>query len=117
MSSDFRHQPQGMAEGHDPYVSLRNPNFLWYVASLVSLTLGTQIQATVVAWQGYAITKDPLLLGLVGLAQALPFFTAALYAGHIADRHHPELLPLIALTGQFGWAIALLLFTVFPGRL
>ena len=40
-----------MAEQHDPYISLRNPNFLWYVASLVALTLGTMIQATVVGWQ------------------------------------------------------------------
>ncbi len=104
-------------ERHDPYVSLRNPNFLWYVASLVSLTLGTQIQATVVAWQVYAITKDPLSLGLVGLAEALPFITAALYAGHIADRHDRKLLALIALTVQFGCAIALLLLTVYARRL
>ena len=85
-----------MAERHDPYISLRNPNFLWYVASLVALTLGTQIQATVVAWQVYALTKDPLSLGLVGLAEALPFIGAALYAGHIADRHNRKLLSLVA---------------------
>src|SRR6266581_2838066 len=57
-----------MGERHDPYISLRNPKFLWYVASLVAFTLGTQIQATVVAWQVYALTKDPLSLGLVGPA-------------------------------------------------
>src|SRR5712675_2039303 len=102
-----------MEERHDPYVSLRNPNFLWYVASLVSLTLGTQIQATVVAWQVYAITKDPLSLGLVGLAEALPFITAALYAGHIADRHDRKLLSLIAIAVQLGCGIALLLLTVY----
>ena len=67
-----------MAERHDPYISLRNTRFLWYVASLVAMTLGTQIQATVVAWQVYALTKDPLSLGLVGLAEALPFIAAAL---------------------------------------
>ena len=102
-----------MAERHDPYVSLRNTNFLWYVASLVALTLGTQIQATVVAWQVYAITKDPLSLGLVGLAEALPFITAALYAGHIADRHDRKLLSMIALAVQLGCGAALLLLTVY----
>jgi MFS family permease len=106
-----------MAERHDPYVSLRNPNFLWYVASLVALTLGTQIQATVVAWQVYAITKDPLSLGLVGLAEALPFITAALYAGHIADRHDRKLLSLIALAVQLGCSFALILLTVYARRL
>jgi MFS family permease len=106
-----------MPERHDPYVSLRNPNFLWYVASLVALTLGTQIQATVVAWQVYALTKDPLSLGLVGLAEALPFITAALYAGHIADRHDRKVLSLIALAVQLGCGVALLLLTVYARRI
>jgi MFS family permease len=106
-----------MAERHDPYISLRNPNFLWYVASLVALTLGTQIQATVVAWQVYALTKDPLSLGLVGLAEALPFITAALYAGHIADRHDRKVLSLIALAVQLGCGVALLLLTVYARRI
>ena len=105
-----------MAERHDPYVSLRNPNFLWYVASLVVLTLGTQIQATVVAWQVYALTKDPLSLGLVGLAEALPFIGAALYAGHIADRHDRKVLSLIAIAVQVGCGIALLVLTVHSAR-
>jgi len=105
-----------MAERHDPYISLRNPKFLWYVASLVAFTLGTQIQATVVAWQVYALTKDPLSLGLVGLAEALPFIGAALYAGHIADRHNRKLLSLIALAVQFGCGVSLLVLTVYSRR-
>lgn len=105
-----------MAERHDPYISFRNPNFLWYVASLVALTLGTQIQATVVAWQVYALTRDPLSLGLVGLAEALPFIGAALYAGHVADRHNRKVLALIALAVQLGCGIALLILTVNTAR-
>lgn len=105
-----------MQARHDAYVSLRNPNFLWYVASLVALTLGTQIQATVVAWQVYALTKDPLSLGLVGLAEALPFIGAALYAGHIADRHNRKVLSIIALGVQLGCAIALLVLTTYSAR-
>src|SRR3954465_952116 len=99
-----------MAERQDPYVSLRNPNFRWFVASLVAFTLGTQIQATVVAWQVYALTRDPLSLGLVGLAEAIPFVGAALYAGHIADRHDRKLLSLVAIAVQTLCAIGLLLF-------
>jgi MFS family permease len=106
-----------MPERHDPYISLRNPNFLWYVASLVGLTLGTQIQATVVAWQVYALTKDPLSLGLVGLAEALPFIGAALYAGHIADRHNRKVLSMVALAVQVCCAIALLVLTANSARL
>jgi MFS family permease len=101
-----------MPDRHDPYVSLRNPNFRWYVASLLAVTLGTQIQATVVAWQVYALTKDPLSLGLVGLAEALPFIGAALYAGHVADRHDRKRLSLFALAVQAGCGLALLILTV-----
>jgi len=111
------HDRPGMADRHDPYVSLRNPNFLWYVASLVVLTLGTQIQATVVAWQVYALTKDPLSLGLVGLAEALPFIGAALYAGHVADRYDRKALSMIALAVQLVCGAALLVLTVYSTRI
>jgi MFS family permease len=104
-----------MAERHDPYVSLRNPAFRWYVASLVAMTLGTMIQATVVAWQVYALTHDPLSLGLVGLAEAVPFITAALYAGHVADLHDRKRLSLVAIAVQSACGALLLGYTLRPG--
>jgi MFS family permease len=45
-----------------------------------------QIQAVVVGWQVYEITKDPLSLGLVGLFEILPSMFVSLFAGHLADR-------------------------------
>ncbi len=41
--------------------------------------------AVAVAWQVYEITKRPLDLGYVGLAQFLPGFVLFLFAGHVAD--------------------------------
>lgn len=108
-------RPTLMAEDrHDPYVSLRNHDFRWYVASLVAMTLGTMVQATVVAWQVYALTNDPLSLGLVGLAEALPFIGAALYAGHVADIYNRKRLCLIAIGVQTGAGVLLLGFTLRP---
>jgi MFS family permease len=103
-----------MPERNDPYVSLRNRNFLWFVASTVAFTLGTMIQATVVAWQVYALTRDPLSLGLVGLAEALPFIGAALYAGHVADRHNRKHLSLLSIGVQTLAALILLACTLRP---
>lgn len=103
-----------MTARHDPYISFRNADFRWYVASLVVFTLGAQIQAVVVAWQVYALTKDPLSLGLVGLAEALPFIGAALYAGHVADRHDRKLLSLVSMAVQALCALALLVLTLRP---
>ena len=37
----------------DPYAALRVQSFRWFVASLLAMTIATQIQAVVVAWQIY----------------------------------------------------------------
>lgn len=51
----------------------------------VSLTLSYQILAVTVGWHVYEITKDPLSLGLIGLAEVIPYFCSALFAGHAVD--------------------------------
>src|ERR687897_2422892 len=70
----------------DPYAPLRFSAFRWFIAGLLPATLAQQIQAVVVGWQIYALTRDPLALGLIGLSEALPFIAVALFAGHVADR-------------------------------
>ena len=49
-------------------------------------TSAYQMVAVAVGWQVYAITGDPLYLGLAGLAEFLPAFLSALPAGQVADR-------------------------------
>ena len=61
------------------------------------MTLAAQIQGVVVAWQIYDITHDPLSLGLIGLAEALPYIGAALFAGHVADREDRRRISLASL--------------------
>ena len=102
---------------HDPYAALRIPNFRRFVASLMAMTVATQIQAVVVAWQIYALTHDPLSLGLLGLAEAVPFIGVALFAGHIADRANRLRVSLVALIGLFLCSLALLAFTLRPGTI
>jgi len=82
------HAPGSTPPGapHDSYAALRLPAFRRYVVGLAALTFATQVQGTIVGWQVYAITRDPLSLGLIGLAEALPFIGCALWAGHVADR-------------------------------
>jgi MFS family permease len=96
---------------HDPYAALRVRNFLWLILAYATSTVAREAQIVVVGWQVFQVTHDPLALGMIGLAEALPFIAVALYAGHVADR-----LPRrpIAIAGTFGMllsAIALLLFT------
>lgn len=104
---------------HDPYAPLRILNFRWFVISILTMAMGAQVQGVVVAWQMYDVTRDPLALGLVGLAEAAPFIGFALYAGHVADVRDRRRVALTALVllclCAVGLAIAsALLFT--PGR-
>jgi len=102
---------------HDPYAALRVRNYRWFIVSLLTMTVSSQIQGVVVAWQIYAVTKDPLSLGLMGLAEALPFIGFALYAGHIADLLNRRSVSLASLVVLFGCSVTLLLFNVTPGFL
>jgi MFS family permease len=91
-----------------PYAALRIPNFQRYVLAVVAMTLATMIQGTIVGWQVYELTHDTLALGLIGLAEALPYIAASLFAGHVADRYDRRLVAMVALTVVCGSAIALL---------
>jgi MFS family permease len=81
----------------DPYAALRVPDFRRFIAFLAAQTLATMMQSVAVGWQLYVVTHDPLALGIVGLAEALPFIGFALPAGHLADRVDRRRLSLAAL--------------------
>jgi MFS family permease len=100
---------------HDPYASLRIRNFRWFISSLLAMTVATQIQAVVVAWQIYELTHDPLSLGLIGLAEAVPFIAIALFAGHVADRRNRLHISLVALVALLLCSVTLFSFTLRPG--
>lgn len=102
---------------HDSYASFRYANFRWYIVSLLAVTFATQVQGLVVGWQIYEITRDPLSLGLVGLAEALPFIGVALYAGHVTDRVNRRTLAIVATVTLLACAVALLAVTLRPGLL
>lgn len=106
-----------MSQGHDPYAALRVTNYRRFIVSLLMMTVSTQIQAVVVAWQIYDITRDPLSLGLMGLVEALPYIGLALYAGHVADRKNRHHVAIAALTLMFLCSVALLTFNLIPGFL
>ena len=64
---------------------LRLPNFRRLLAARMSVTMAMQAQAVIVGWQVYSITKSPFMLGLAGLAEALPALLAGIVAGHVVD--------------------------------
>ena len=67
------------------FSSFQNKEFIWYLLARFGLIIGAQMQYTIVGWQIKEITHDALSLGLIGLAEAIPFICIAPFAGHLAD--------------------------------
>ncbi len=77
----------GLFSDKEANTVLRNKNFKFFLAGRFLLTFTIQMQFIIVASLVYSITKDPLSLGLVGLAEVIPFITTALFSGLIADKY------------------------------
>ena len=75
-----------LTDKHDAYAVLKLKDFRLFLSFRFFMTIAAQMQSIIVGWQVYELTHDPLSLGLIGLAEAIPFISIALYAGHIADR-------------------------------
>ena len=106
------HQPPEGARptAIDSYSSLRYPEFRLFLGSTGTVSLATQIQSAVLGWQVYALTGDPFSLGLVGLAEALPFLALTLVGGWAADHADRRALSLasLAVVGASGvWLLVL----------
>ena len=70
---------------HDPFAVLRIREFNFFLINRFFLTMGIQMQSVIVGWQIYALSKDVLDLGLIGLTEAIPFILISLFSGHVAD--------------------------------
>lgn len=69
---------------------LRVRDFRPLLLTRMFVTMALQAQAVIVGWQIYSLTKSPFLLGLTGLAEALPAITCAFFAGHFVDVGYPR---------------------------
>ncbi|MEG2632395.1 MAG: MFS transporter, partial [Comamonas sp.] len=65
---------------------MRQPGFLPFLTARLLGVFAQQMQAVVVAWQVYDLTRDPLSLAYVGLAQFLPMLLLLIPAGDLSDR-------------------------------
>src|SRR5438552_15250687 len=72
---------------HDPYVVLRNRDFVLYLIARFIAALGQQMLTVAVGWELYERTRSALALGLVGLTQMVPMLLFILPAGHVADNY------------------------------
>lgn len=104
--------PSPASSRHDPYAVFRLVPFRWFTISLATMTIAAQVQAVVVGWEIYHLTRDPLSLGLLGLSEVVPFVAVALYAGHVVDRRDRRDVSIAALLALLGAGAALLAMSV-----
>lgn len=61
--------------------------------------LSYQVVAVTVGWHVYQLTRNPLALGLIGLAEVLPYFCVAPFAGYMVDHSRRRRLGMLACLG------------------
>lgn len=84
--------------------------FFW--TSAVAARFAVQIVSVAVAWQIYDLTRNPLLLGLVGLTQFLPALLLVLVTGLVSDRFSRRMVMVVCLALELVSVVALLGFAV-----
>lgn len=97
---------------HDPFAALRIKEFIFFLSSRFFLTLAIQMQSVIVGWQIYKYTKDVLALGMIGLAEAIPFIIVSLFAGHVADVVNRKYIIILATSLLIFCTSFLLYFTL-----
>ena len=96
---------------HDAFAALRYRDFSIVTLNQFCLTLAILIQEIIVAYSLYHITHDPLTLGFIGLAEAIPFITLSLWGGYFADKFNKQHIMKICLF--FAVPLPLVLWSLF----
>lgn len=96
----------------DPFAALRFREFRSYIGMRFFFTFAYQMQAIVIGYHIYQLTKDPLALGLIGLCEAFPAIGIALYGGYVADKSDKRKLLLKIFTGIFFCSFVLFVTTL-----
>ncbi|WP_313254584.1 MFS transporter [Stenotrophomonas sp.] len=86
---------------------LRQPGFASLLLYRIAAMLSYQIVAVTVGWHIYEITRNPFSLGLIGLAEVLPFFCVAPFAGYLVDHLPRRRLGMAASLGLIATAVVL----------
>ncbi len=97
---------------HQPFAALNFVEFRYFLLYRFLFTIGIRMQGVIVGWQIYEHTHDPLSLGLIGLAEAIPYIVSSFFAGHTADVVNRKVLMNIFTIVFFLCAFTLTLFTL-----
>jgi len=97
-----------LADARAGRAAFTHPAFVLFQIARFLIVVAVEMQAVAVGWQVYEITKRPLDLGYVGLAQFLPGILLFPISGHASDRFERRHV-LSACYAGFAVCFALLL--------
>jgi MFS family permease len=109
-----------MADGRswqrEGLVAFSYPDFTLYQGARLFTVMATEMQSVAVGWQVFELTKRPLDLGYVGLAQFWPTIVLFLLAGHAADRFNRRKIVTVCYAGLGLASTTLFLLTITGSR-
>jgi MFS family permease len=94
------------------YQALRYREFRLYIIARFFFILVLNMQATLISWKVYDMTKDPFSIGLIGLTEFIPAVIMAFYAGHVIDRSDKRNVMLYAFLGNLALTTVLTIVTL-----
>jgi len=90
------------------FAALETRNYRLYWVGLVFYVLGHRAEYVTFAWMTWEVTREPMALGYLGLAQGVPLLVFQLFGGVLADRTNrlrlligTQLLAALVLTVAF----------------
>lgn len=87
--------------------ALAYPEIRSFLGSIAFFTLANRALAVVIGLQIYSLTKSPLALGILGLVEAIPALSLALFGGYAADRFDRRKILLLTKAASLGCAVML----------
>ena len=79
----------------DTFAALRYKDFRSYLGMRFFFTFAYQMQAVVLGFYIYHLTKSAFALGLIGLSEAIPAIGMGLYGGYLADKSEKRKMLLL----------------------
>jgi MFS family permease len=104
--------PAARTAATSTFAAFQARDFCFYWAGLVFYVLGYRAEYVTFAWITWEVTRDPLALGYLGLAQGVPLVVFQLCGGVLADRTNrlrlligTQVLTALTLTAAFGLTV------------
>lgn len=95
----------------DPYQALRYKEFRFFITARFLITFALTMQSVIIGYEIYKLTGSKLLLGFIGLTEAIPAIGIALYGGYVADKSEKRTMLIGFISLYTSMCVALLFFT------